>query len=375
MIQKWLLPALALGLLTFAGTHAYLSSRPEPDRPPPLPPPTSPFEHTVAGAGIVEPSTEASGSAGIAVGSQVPGVVTRIAVRIGQEVKAGTLLFELDHRQAQADLLVRQAGAAAARAQLRRLEMQPRPEELPPSRAQVRAAEAVLRQFADQRNRDRKLSPLALSDQERIAHEQAYQNALHQVEVARANLALLEAGAWEPDRTIARANLLLAQAQEKQARVNLDLLQVRAPIHGTVLQVNIRPGEYVPAAPGNGLVLMGSLRPIHVRVNIDQEDLPRLVLADPAQARLRGDPRQEALPLRFVRVEPCIVPKTSLTGANIERVDTRVAQVIYALDPNHRLVRQKKVLVGQLVDVFIDTRGGAAPASRDEAAKPEKTPR
>ena len=30
--------------------------------------------------------------------------------------------------------------------------------------------------------------------------------------------------------------------------------------------------------------------------------------------------------------------------------------MIYALDPNNRLVREKKVLVGQLVDVFIDTR-------------------
>lgn len=50
------------------------------------------------------------------------------------------------------------------------------------------------------------------------------------------------------------------------------------------------------------------------------------------------------------------MPKTSLTGTNIERVDTRVVQLIYAIDPENKLMREKKVLVGQLLDVFIDTR-------------------
>jgi hypothetical protein len=67
------------------------------------------------------------------------------------------------------------------------------------------------------------------------------------------------------------------------------------------------------------------------------------------------------LPLRFVRLEPYVIPKVSLTGINVERVDTRVAQVIYALDPVHPLVRDKKVLVGQLVDVFINTSPSSSP--------------
>ena len=56
-----------------------------------------------------------------------------------------------------------------------------------------------------------------------------------------------------------------------------------------------------------------------------------------------------------------MVPKTSLTGANTERVDTRVVQVIYAVDPNNRLAQERKVLVGLLVDVFIDTRQTSQP--------------
>ncbi len=92
-----------------------------------------------------------------------------------------------------------------------------------------------------------------------------------------------------------------------------------------------------------------------MRVNVDEDDIPRLKLNAPARAKLRGDVRQEEVPLTFVRLEPYVVPKTSLTGTNTERVDTRVVQVIYAIAPSSRLVQDKKILVGQLLDVFIDT--------------------
>ena len=54
-------------------------------------------------------------------------------------------------------------------------------------------------------------------------------------------------------------------------------------------------------------------------------------------------------PLQFVRVEPYVIPKKSLTGDNTERVDTRVLQVIYRVeDANPAL------FVGMQMDVFLD---------------------
>jgi hypothetical protein len=44
-----------------------------------------------------------------------------------------------------------------------------------------------------------------------------------------------------------------------------------------------------------------------------------------------------------------VVPKKSLTGDNVERVDTRVLQVIYSLDTKGR-----PVYVGQQMDVFLE---------------------
>ena len=85
-----------------------------------------------------------------------------------------------------------------------------------------------------------------------------------------------------------------------------------------------------------------------MRVDIDEYDIPRFVPEAPARATLKGQP-DEFFPLKFVRIEPYVVPKKSLTGDNTERVDTRVLQVIYAIDTSG-----KRLFVGQQLDVFID---------------------
>jgi HlyD family secretion protein len=146
-----------------------------------------------------------------AVGSQVAGVVTKVHVRIGQEVKAGTLLFELDRRTAEADLKVREAALASAQEQYRKLQLQPRPEEVPVSEAQVGVALANIRSQQDLRDRDERLPKDTVADQDRIAHEQGYRGAKAQLAYAKASLALLKAGAWEPDK--AEAILEEARAQ------------------------------------------------------------------------------------------------------------------------------------------------------------------
>jgi hypothetical protein len=93
-----------------------------------------------------------------------------------------------------------------------------------------------------------------------------------------------------------------------------------------------------------------------VRVDVDEFDIPRFRSELPAKAVPRGN-LQVRYPLRFVRVEPFVVPKKSLTGDNTERVDTRVLQVIYEFDP----AGLPPLFVGQQVEVFIDTGGSPAP--------------
>ena len=67
-----------------------------------------------------------------------------------------------------------------------------------------------------------------------------------------------------------------------------------------------------------------------------------------AEAYVRGNSDLHTT-LEFVRVDPYVVPKKSLTGESTERVDTRVLQVLFRFDP-----RKLPVYVGQQMDVFIE---------------------
>jgi hypothetical protein len=57
------------------------------------------------------------------------------------------------------------------------------------------------------------------------------------------------------------------------------------------------------------LLVMGNLKPYHVRVSIDEEDIPRLKLNAPATAMLRCDLRRHEVPMTFVRIEPEVIPR------------------------------------------------------------------
>src|SRR6476659_9220449 len=118
MWKQFLLPLLALLAVTFAVTHVVRSQQPPPVKEPLVEPPRSPYGRSVAAAGIVDARSDASNTANIAVGSELPGVVATVRATVGRAVKAGDPLFELDDRQLKAELGVKEANLAAAREQL-----------------------------------------------------------------------------------------------------------------------------------------------------------------------------------------------------------------------------------------------------------------
>jgi hypothetical protein len=93
---------------------------------------------------------------------------------------------------------------------------------------------------------------------------------------------------------------------------------------------------------------LGNLDRLHIRVDIDENDAWRFKPGVRAAAFLRGN-RDLSAEVYFVRVEPYVTAKTSLTGSSTERVDTRVLQVIYGFDRS-----LLPVYVGQQMDVFIE---------------------
>jgi HlyD family secretion protein len=342
------LPILALAALTLAIVNVagnYVKIAPPP---PPSPPPVAPFDEGVAGTGIVEPRTE-----NIAIGSQVSGVVTKVHVKVNQRVAKGAPLFTIDDRQLQSVLRSRQAELRMAQAALTRLEKMPRPEELIPSAAKISEAVAYLAAQDDLRKRAAQLGEhRAMSTEEVTARDMAWRARKEQLARLEAEDALLKAGAWEPDKEVGRAAVAKAQADVDQALTDIERLTVRAPIDGDVLQVNVRAGEFVNLLQTPPPMIFGDLSTLHMRVDIDDHDIPRFSPQARARAIVRGDSRR-SYPMTLFKVEPYVVPKKSLTGDSSERVDTRVLQAVYALEPGER-----SVYVGQQLDVYIDAAPG-----------------
>jgi multidrug resistance efflux pump len=351
VVRTYLIPLLAIIGVLAAVYTVIQGSKPPIAQPPVIEPPRAPYQSFVAGSGLIEAASE-----NIAVGSPVGAVVMALHIKVGDAVKTGDPLFELDSRDLKAELAVRESAAKVAQDQLARLEAGTRPEAIPPARAKVSEAESSLKDVQNQLTFWEQLQdPKAVSAEQLSQRRFAVQTAQARLDQAKADLALLEAGSWSADIAVARSQLEQAKAQVDSARVEVERRTIRAPIDGRILQVNIRLGEFAQAgALSTPLLLMGRVDPLNVRIDIDENDAWRVKPDKAATAYLRGN-KDISMPLTFVRFEPYVVPKRSLTGDSTERVDTRVLQVIYSFDP-----KGKPVFVGQQVDAYIE----APPLSR-----------
>jgi multidrug resistance efflux pump len=297
--------------------------------------------------GLVEASSE-----NIAVSVPVPGMVTRVYVRAGDHVTQGRKLFSIDDRDLQAELALRRSSLAMAQAKLEKLLRSPRPEEIPPAEAKVTEAEELRHDAEIQLKliesvRDKR----AIRDEDLLRRRIAVKTAGARVDQAKADLALLKAGAWQPDIEIARAEINEAQQRVERIQADIGRTIVTAPITGQILQCKVRVGEYAQAGQlAQPLILMGATSQLNVRADVDEQEAWRMKTGAPAIASVRGD-SSHRYALQFVRFEPYVIPKKNLTGDSTERVDTRVLQVIFALD------RRAPVYAGQQMDVFIDAGG------------------
>lgn len=310
MIRKYLLPLLAAVGVLIAIVAVIIDNRPTPATRPAVRPAKAPFASYVAGAGIIEAS-----SGNIAVGTPVPGIVTAIYVKWGEHVKAGDRLFKVDDR----DLLAR----------------------LLPALAQVKESEARLEQAQAQL---------------KIGESVPDKRAISVEELSNRRSAV----------AIDAAAMAAAKAEVERLRLEIERRTIRAREPGQILQLKVRPGEFAPSGVlATPLMVLGNDTRLYVRVDVDEYDAWRVRPDAPAVAFIRGNPDLRT-PLRFERVDPYVVPKTSLTGSSTERTDTRVLQVIYSFDP----ATLPGTYVGQQVDVFIQAPSSSAAHAGSSMGRP-----
>lgn len=290
-------------------------------------PPRSPYPQTVAASGIIEAVNE-----NVRIAPPVSGLITKVFVKVGEQVHEQATLFQLDDRELRAQLLTREAA-------------------IPPLQAQIDEQKYKIGDLETQLRR------LQSVHDERAVSEDDLKRTWYALEMAKRGAQRLH------------ANLKQVTAQRDEAAILLDRLTVRAPRNGTILQVNIRAGEYAALGSAEPLILLGETEQLQVRADIDEVNAPLVVPHAGGTASIKSMANRK-IPLTFVRIEPYVIPKKSLTGENTERVDTRVLQVIYRFErPSF------PVYAGQQLDVFIERQpssmpNGTAPSSIIPAEQP-----
>jgi len=265
----------------------------EPMPVPPVTPAQKQSVRVIAASGMVEALRENT-----SIGVPVSALIKAVPVRVWDKVEIGTPLLQLDDRELRAQLRTQQADLHVREVELAKVKQQHERTE------SLRASNSVSQDEADTRR---------------------------------------------GEFMVAQARVESARAAVEQTGTLIERLTVRAPIAGTVLQDNMRSGEYAMPGASTAPILLGSIDEVQVRADVDEQIAPRVRPGSKAVGYLKGDTKQP-IPLEFVRIEPYVTPKRNLTGSSTERVDTRVLQVIYKF-PNDL---KRRIYVGQQMDLFIE---------------------
>lgn len=229
---------------------------------------------SVVATGRIEPITK------IEIKSKANGIIKELQVEVGDIVKPGTVLAELDKenlaarvREAEAALLSAQSNLQAAVAQLQKNKVEAEGPDVPFTKRNYERSEKLMKEGV-------------LPQQSYEDSRSAYELALNRQNVARAQLTVSEAKVGQ-----ARAEVAQAQAAVDRSREELNYATIRSPIHGMVLSRDVEIGSPVSSILNMGsaatlVMMLGDISQVYVRGKVDEADIGVVKLGQPSRIKV-----------------------------------------------------------------------------------------
>ncbi|MHB1217798.1 MAG: efflux RND transporter periplasmic adaptor subunit [Alphaproteobacteria bacterium] len=232
------------------------------------------IEETVAALGTLQPVEY------VDVGAQVSGQLKKITVAIGDVVKAGDLLVEIDPQVYQAKVEGDEATLVSLKAQI----------------AEKQAARTLAeQQFARQKE----------LKAENATSQDAYDSADATLKTTTAQIASL------------RAQSMLTESNLKGNRANLQYTKIYAPMAGTVVSLTLRQGQTIVSSQQAPTIMrIADLHTMTVWTQVSEADVSKLKLGMPVYFTTLGEPdRRRYGTLRQILPTPDVVNNVVLYNA------------------------------------------------------------
>ena len=296
---------------------------------------------SVVATGKIEPTTK------VEIKSRANGIIEKLPVDVDTDVKAGDVLAELDKEQlraalrsAEANLQAAQAALAAAQAELKKNVVEAESPEVEFARRNFERAQQLFGQ---------KLIPQSQLDD---AHS-AIDVAENRKRAAQSQLSITQAKVQQ-----AQAQVAQAKAAADQATESLAYATIRAPIRATVLSRDVEIGSPVSSILNLGanatlVMTLGDIRQVFVRGKVDEADIGRVRLNQPARIRVETF-KDRVFGGRVTQISPLGVEKDNVTsfevkvsidnpGQELKANMTANAEIVLEEHPNALLIPEAAV--------------------------------
>ncbi len=233
---------------------------------------------TVNAAGNVSAPEEAT------MAFQSTGRVSKVNVLLGDQVKKGQVLMELDATDQQLALRTAQANLASAQANFdsAKLKAGQNPDQLIAAKASLDKAQIALQQAQGAYN-----GIAWRGDVSQTSQAVTLQQATIDYNTALANYRIAVSNINDTSLRQAQASVDNAQIAVEQAQRNLEKMKLVAPMDGTVSQINFSMGD----SAGTGTaVTMVDLSNLQVKLTIAEVDMAKLKVGETAQMTLDALP-------------------------------------------------------------------------------------
>lgn len=225
----------------------------------------------VAASGKVFPQTE------VKISSDVSGEVVELFVEEGDSVVSGQLLARIDPDAYQSQVERGVAGVNSAKAQMATSKAQ-----IETTQAQKQQIEAQLRNAREIHKRNEKLR------KDGVISQADFDASLSNVESLEANLRASESNVRSSEQTLRAAQFAVqsSEATLKELQTSLRRTTIYAPVSGIISKLNVEQGERVVGTiqmAGTELMRIANLNAMEVRVEVSENDIPRVSMGDEAE--------------------------------------------------------------------------------------------